>query len=273
MADRERMCYSGIFFDGADLEDFRKWVKTGILGGATTNPVILKDAQVFDVPSHIERMIAIAGRGFPISVEIPDTRMTVGEMVDLGKRYRDKFPDNVVVKVPMDPRDSTRGFEAMSKLAEEAVRVNATLGLAGGQLIAAAEALRGSRADGDSYVSLFWARRNEAKPQIIDNELKSVDDEERVALENRLQNLVPDATATLVLLLYYLQTHGFNKVRVIVGSVRTPYDIDRAFGVGVDIVTIKPKLLDEWMYTRRGEETAEEFNKAYDSVRNHVRLI
>lgn len=273
MADRERMQSSGIFFDGADLADFRNWIATGILGGATTNPVILKDAKVFDVGNHLQRMIEIAGKGFPLSVEIPDTSMTVDEMVDLGKRYRDRFPDNAVVKVPMDPKAPTKGLEAMHMLAESGVRINATLGITGGQLISAAEAVRKSNAEGDNYISLFWARRNEAKKQIIEAQTSQLQEYEAQKIGKQLESQIPDAEQTLALVIRYLNAHGLDRVRVIVGSVRTPSDIDRAFGLAADVVTIKPKLLGEWMHTKRGEETVEEFNKAFDDVRDSVNLV
>ena len=67
---------SGIFYDSANLEDFKKWFDAGILGGATTNPVILQKEGILDVPGHIKKMIEICGKDFPISIEIVRSRST-----------------------------------------------------------------------------------------------------------------------------------------------------------------------------------------------------
>src|SRR3990167_7462196 len=217
---------SGIFYDSANLEGFKKWFDTGILGGATTNPVILQKEGI---------------------LEIPDSDMSKGEMVDLALRYRDRFPGNAVIKVPMDPRDSQKAFEVMYKLSQEGVRLNATLGISAGQLIGASEAMRGSTAQGDNYISLFWGRCDEAKGEGA-------------------------AVRTLATTLKYLQTHSL-ATKVIIGSIRNTDQIEEAFVNGADIVTIPPKLLEEWMFTQRGLETADQFNKAYRDVREKMKLI
>jgi len=63
---------SGIFYDSADLEGLKKWFNTHILGGATTNPLILQKEGILNIPDHISKMIKIVGKDFPISIEIPD---------------------------------------------------------------------------------------------------------------------------------------------------------------------------------------------------------
>src|SRR3990167_295365 len=150
---------SGIFYDSANLVDFKRWFDAGILGGATTNPLILQKEGILNIPEHIGKMIEICGEGFPISIEIPDSAWSKEEMIKLALKYRDMFLYNAVIKIPMDPRDSQKSLEVMRRLTEEGVPVNATLGLTSGQLIAAAEALRGNR---ESYISLFWGRCDEA---------------------------------------------------------------------------------------------------------------
>ena len=235
---------SGIFYDSANLQDFKKWFDTGILGGATTNPVILQKEGVLDIPAHIDKMIDISGKNFPISIEIPDSAMSKEDMVDLALRYRDRFPGNAVIKVPMDPRDSQKAYEVMYRLNQEGVKVNATLGLSAGQLIAAGEALRPG--DG-SYVSLFWGRCDEARGE-------------------------GGAARTLGVTLRYLKTHSLAS-KIIIGSIRNIDQIEEAFGLGADIVTIPPKLLEEWMFTQRGVETADQFNEAYRAVKDKMKLI
>src|SRR3990167_4997370 len=133
MKEKEaNMNNSGIFYDSANLVDFKKWFDAGILGGATTNPVILKKEGIFNIPEHIEKMIDICGSGFPISIEIPDSAWSIEEMMKLATDYCGIFPFNAVIKIPMDPRDSQKSFEVMKKLTQINVSVNATLGLTAG---------------------------------------------------------------------------------------------------------------------------------------------
>lgn len=149
-----------------------------------------------------------------------------------------------------------------------------------GQLVGAAEALRQSKADGDNYISLFWGRREEAKKQIVDAHIKEaverldkeLNDTEKAAIEKEISLTVPDAAATLMMTLEYLKSHSL-ATRVIVGSVRNISQIEQAFNIGADIVTISPKLIGEWMYTQRGEETVEQFNQAYRDVKSEIKLI
>jgi len=234
---------SGIFYDSANLKDLKKWFDSGILGGATTNPVILQKEGVFNIPEHISKMIEIVGEDFPISIEVPDSEMPGGEMVELALRYARMFPKNAVIKIPMDPRDPPKAFEVMSKLIKEGVKINATLGLTSGQLIGASEALRGSK---DSYISLFWGRCEEAGGT--------------------------GAISTLTAVLNYLEKHNLSS-KVIIGSIRSVDQIEKAFSLGADIVTIPPKLLEDWMFTQRGVETADQFNKAYRDIKGKVTLI
>lgn len=266
MSERSPMSSSGIFYDSADLVGLKKWFETGMLGGATTNPLILQKEGIFNIPEHISKMVEITANNFPISIEVPDSEMSKEEMVGLAMKYQEKFPGNAVIKIPMDPRDSQKAFEVIYKLGQEGIRVNATLGVSAGQLIGASESLRQSRADGDNYISLFWGRREEAKKQIVETMVaKGVAKEEAM-------NIVPDAAASLIMTLKYLETHS-SSARVIIGSVRSIDQIEKAFSLGADIVTIPPKLIQEWMFTQRGVETADQFNNAYRDIKDKVTLI
>jgi transaldolase len=229
---------SGIFFDSANLDELKKWFDSGIIGGATTNPVILQKDNVLDVPGHIQKMVDITGPGFPISIEVPDSEMSVGEMLELATKYYDMFPRNAVIKIPMDCRDSQKAFRVMNEMPVR-IPINATLGITAGQLIGAMEA-------GASYVSLFWGRCMEAG------------------------GIGPEETLATVL--KYRETHGL-KSQIIIGSIRNTEQISEAFLLGADIVTIPPKLIEEWMFTQRGVETADQFNQAYREVKNKMRLI
>ena len=229
---------SGIFFDSSNLEELMKWFGTGILGGATTNPVILQKEGVLDIPKHIQKMVDIVGQNFPISIEVPDSEWSDSEMVRLALEYRDMFPHNAVIKIPLDPRDMPKALRVISRLKGK-VPINATLGLTTGQLIGAMEA-------GADYVSLFWGRCEEAGGI--------------------------GAEVTLNTILKYRKVHELES-KIIVGSIRSVTQIDKAFSLGADIVTIPPKMLQAWVFTQRGVETADEFNKSYRDIKDKVTLI
>ncbi len=247
MKERQPLEYSGIFYDSANLDGFKKWFDTGILGGATTNPVILQKEDILDLPTHIGKMVETCGKGFPISIELPDSDWSVDNQVELGLAYHQMFLDNAVIKVAMDPREPHKAFRVMRRLGRRGVRINATVGMSAGQLISASEALRSSTAEGDNYVSLFWGRCEEAKGEGA-------------------------AAKTLATTLKYLETHSLS-TKVIIGSIRNIEQIDEAFSIGADIVTIPPKLIEEWMYTDRGAETIDQFNDAYREVKDRMKLI
>jgi transaldolase len=230
---------SGIFYDSANLVEFKKWFDAGILGGATTNPLILQKEGIFNITEHIHKMIDICGENFPVSIEIPDSTWSKEEMIKLAKDYSNKFSGNAVIKIPMDPRDSQKYFEVMHKLVQQGIKVNATLGLTTGQLI-------GAMVTGVDYISLFWGRCDEAGGI--------------------------GAEKTLTTVLKYREVHKLNS-KIIVGSIRNIIQIDKAFELGADIVTISPKLIEEWMFTKRGVETADQFNQAYRDIKNKVTLI
>lgn len=283
MKERQPLNSSGIFYDSANLVDFKKWFDAGILGGATTNPLILQKEGILNIPEHISKMIGISGKDFPISIEVPDSEMQKEDMIELALKYQKKFPGNAVIKIPMDPRDPQKAFEVIYKLGQEGVRVNATLGVSAGQLIGASEAIRQSKAEGDNYISLFWGRREEAKKMIVEAKIREVEEAAKKdnkilsvkninKLKDELNEKIPDAAASLVMTLKYLESHSL-AARVIVGSVRSVDQIEKAFLLGADIVTIPPKLLEEWMYTVRGVETAEQFNNAYRTIKDQVTLI
>jgi len=230
---------NGIFFDSTNLVEFKKWFDSGIISGVTTNPVILQKEGVFNIPEHIKKMIEICGERFPISIEIPDSEMSKDEMVKLAKEYVKLFPTNAVIKVPMDPRNSQKAFEAIKELNNNKIHTNATLGITSGQLI-------GAMIAGATYVSLFWGRCEEAGGI--------------------------GAEATLKTVIEFRKTHCLSS-RIIIGSLRSVEQIDKAISLGADIVTIKPELLEKWMFTQRGVETANEFNKAYRDIKDKVTLI
>lgn len=238
---------SGWFLDSGNLKEIEKW--KNVIGGVTTNQVILFEKEgIFDIPSHIKKICKIVGEGIPISVELPDSRASEKEMVDLAKYYHKRFPKNIVIKVPIIP-DDVKGLRIITQLTKIGIRTNATIGINEAQLMLAAEASRYFSGEGPNYISIFWGRAIESKRRG----------------ESRGPEKVLRATIA------YLINHGL-KTRIIVGGIRTAGQVITAFESGADIVTVPPAILDKMMFTTRAKETIEEFDNAYLKVKNNPKL-
>lgn len=244
---RRSMETSGWFLDSGDPEQVKKWFE--VIGGITTNQMILfKKEGIFNIPEHLEKLCQITGPNFPISVELPDSKADLEEMIDLAEKYHERFPSNTVVKVPILPND-TKGLKVIAQLVKRGIRTNATIGINEAQLVLAAEAARRFSGEGATYISLFWARAIESNSRG----------------ESRHPKDVLEATLT------YLANHQLD-TRVIIGSIREPSQVIEAFSLGADIVTVPPSIFEKIMHTSRAVETINEFDAAYEAVKNDPRL-
>src|SRR3990167_3654688 len=118
---------SGWFLDSGDLNQIRNWQE--VIGGITTNQLILFEKEgIYDIPNHLALMCEIVGDHFPISIEIPDSKMSADEMVDLAIAYHELHPTNTVIKVPIIP-DNTKGLKVIAQLAQRGIQTNATIGI------------------------------------------------------------------------------------------------------------------------------------------------
>ncbi len=229
---RPEVNVSGHFLDSSDPEQIKRW--RAVLTGLTTNPVILLKDGVLDIPARLNEICQIVGPGFPVSVEIPSTKMTARQMVDLGVKYADAHPSNAVVKVPLAP--DFKWLKVIPELRKRNIPVNATLGLVFSQLALAADA-------GANFISLFWARTQESHEKYDQG---------------------PGPEAVLESTLAYLVTRNHRNVRVIVGSIRTAEQIRQAFSLGAHIVTVTPEVLRQSFSNRRLRETISQFDQAYE---------
>lgn len=239
---------SGWFLDSGDLSQIRNWQE--VIGGITTNQLILFEKEgIYDIPRHLTQMCEIVGPGFPISIELPDSKMDIEEMIDLAVKYHELFPTNTVIKVPIIP-DDTKGLKVIARLVQKGIQTNATIGINTAQLMLAAEASRRYVGQGSTYISLFWGR--------------AIDSVEKYQ-EGELPQAVLHATLT------YLANHRLD-TRVIVGSIRKAEQVTEAFDLGADIVTVPPKILEKIMVTTRTLETVAEFDAAYEKVKSNPNL-
>ena len=130
-----------IFLDTAETDVVRKYYKTGLIDGLTTNPTLIRKSgrKHEDVYQEFK------------DLGVTDLSMEVignaENMISEGKRLHKKFGKMATIKVPC----TVDGLVACKELSKENIRVNVTLIFSPSQAILAAKA-------GAAYISPFVGR-------------------------------------------------------------------------------------------------------------------
>lgn len=148
-------------------------------------------------------------------------------MVREAEEYA-SWDENIVIKIPM----SKEGLKAVNVLEKEGIKTNVTAIMAINQAILAA-------LSGASYVSIFYGR-------VCDMGYDAFEVIKRTS-ELFRSCQVPS--------------------KIIVGSIRTLLDINRAFLAGADIVTVPFKFLKMMTENLQTEVTVREFNNIWKEMR------
>ena len=172
-----------------------------------------------------KRVLEICKRvgDLPVSVESNGTNL---DEILTDARTFVKIASNVVSKVAMT-KDGI-GLEATHILSQEKIPVNVTVMMNLNQLILATKA-------GATYVSLFF---------------------------NRVKDADEDPLKTIREYVQWKKDHNY-KTKLIVGSIRSPKDVEQIAAAGAHIITIPYKILIEMPFHHKTEETIEEFDKAW----------
>ena len=130
-----------IFLDTAEADVIRKYFKTGLIDGMTTNPTLIRKSG----RNHEEAYQEFKDIGLTdISMEVIGSKEN---MISEGKRLYKKFGKVATIKVPCTPD----GLAACKALADDSIKVNVTLIFSVAQAVLAAKA-------GAKYVSPFVGR-------------------------------------------------------------------------------------------------------------------
>lgn len=134
-----------MFLDTANIQEIKDGVRLGVISGVTTNPSLAASQGIGDAESYkaAVREISDIVDG-PISVEVV-SQDTAG-MIAEGRDIADWIP-NPWVKIP----STAQGFEAISVLAQEGIKINQTLCFSVNQALLGAQA-------GSTVVSPFVGR-------------------------------------------------------------------------------------------------------------------
>lgn len=161
--------------------------------------------------------------GKPVSVE--SNGNTVEEIVNDAKNFTSIAP-NVVAKVPMT--SDGVGLESLAILSKDKIPVNVTAMMNLNQLMLATKA-------GATYVSLFF---------------------------NRARDAGEDPVKTIEQYVTWVEKNNF-KTKLIVGSIRKPFDVEEIASAGAHIITITPNIMEQLPYHAKTEETLKEFDDAW----------
>jgi transaldolase len=190
------------FLDTANIEEIRAGAELGIVDGVTTNPsLVAKEGRGLE---EVAREICSIVDG-PISLEV--TAVEADAMIAEGRELV-KIHENVVVKIPM----IREGLKALKALAQEDVRVNATLIFSPLQALLAAK-------NGAAYVSPFIGR---------------------------LDDVATDGLGLVAEIIQIFDAYGF-ETEVLVASVRHPIHVLEAAKMGADIATVPYKTLEQML--------------------------
>ena len=130
-----------IFLDTAETDVVRKYYKTGLIDGLTTNPTLIRKSgrKHEDVYQEFKELGVT-----DLSMEVIGN---AENMLSEGKRLHRKFGKMATIKVPC----TVDGLVACKELSKENIRVNVTLIFSPSQAILAAKA-------GAAYISPFVGR-------------------------------------------------------------------------------------------------------------------
>lgn len=228
-----------VFIDSADVDEIKKYLSWGLCQGVTTNPTIcLKCGVTGGIEGVKQRTIEIAKliNPFPVSAEVISDN--VEEVISQAREYS-KWAPNVVIKVTITDREGNSLLPAVYQLTREGISLNVTTMTTFNQAILAARTLRSAferagKRPKYSFISIFAGRISE-------------------------EHGVEQALKVLKNLRDWLDFHKFQGIEIIVGSVRSPENVELWARSGAHILTIPPDVLSKCLLSARTKETVLQF--------------
>lgn len=222
-----------IYLDSSDPKEIASILPWGVISSITTNPLIMARQGVTSLEDRVDEILEVvsaAGYGsdpaasFRVHVELVST--DVSAMAEEAHRYAERWGHRIAIKIPL------AGPNELSLIHRLATRdllkpaINATCLMTPGQVYLAREA-------GAAFASVFFGR---------------IEDEQR------------DAYLSLRML---QKMYSRESCDLIVASIRNAATAIGALSLGVDIVTVTPKILHDLLRCSKTTETVAEFNQAW----------
>lgn len=248
-----------IFIDTSNIEEIKKWNRSGVIDGVTTNQsILLKDGVNPKIFDKIIKSICKEMGKKPVSVELTDSNAPLREMVVEAKRLN-ALATNIVVKVPLIP-ETTKSLEVIQSLVSLNIAINVTAIMTFEQMVIASLATRNCKRP--SFISLFWGRSMEDHIKYR-GRFDFMADYKRVGLESSVNS---DPKDIVINTISFLKEGGYENPKVIVGSIRTATMVGDAFAAGANIVTITPEILLSMLFSQRTKETIEQFDSDWKKL-------
>ena len=144
-----------LFLDTADIQEIRDGVRLGVISGVTTNPSLAASEGIGSRENYKAAVQEISDiLDGPISVEV--VSLDAEGMVAEGREIAEWIP-NPWVKIP----STAAGFEAISTLSRDGIKINQTLCFSLNQALLGAQA-------GSTVVSPFVGRLDDIGQQGMD---------------------------------------------------------------------------------------------------------
>jgi len=236
-----------IFIDTANIEDIKEFLGWGIVEGVTTNQKIFLKEKGCNFKERAIDILEIA-YPYPVSLEGPNDYDGIIKAAKEYHEWEDKNDNkysNIVIKVPM--MGNGDGVRAVKTLKEMNIRTNVTACMNLNQAFLAANA-------GATYVSLFYNRMIDWHKEVHGN--KNTNMGKQYAL------------STIAQTMQMLTVNDF-ETELIIGSIRSPDDVQDIVSVNPDIITIPPKILRQVPFNSKTEETLKEFEEAWKEFKKH----
>lgn len=227
-----------IFIDSADIKEIEKYVSWGICDGVTTNPSIcLKSGVKGGEEGMKQRLIEIAKLIAPQPLSVEVTSDDPEQVLNQARKYN-TWAENITVKVTITDRNGVSLLPAIYRLVSEGISVNVTTMMTFNQAILAAKAINAglvkTRVKRIHNISIFAGRISEEH---------GVEQAQKVLKEVR----------------QWLDFHNYKNIEIIVGSVRTPENVELWSKSGAHILTIPPEVIAKCLLSARTKETVVQF--------------
>jgi transaldolase len=241
-----------VFLDTADLTEIERWLQTPCITGVTTNQKIFLDkAKGCNFEEQAKKILRLA-YPMPVSLEGPNDYQGILDAAERYIKWGDRYGkgNNAVIKVPM--LGNGDGLRAVKVLSEKNIKTNVTACMTVNQTYLAACA-------GATYVSLFYNRMIDWKYSQLDKTWKPGTDKQLCFLIEARQYALDTIDNTMML----LEEEDCN-TKLIVGSIRSPSDIEDILTVAPHIITIPTKILDQMPMHTATDAALKDFEKAWD---------
>ena len=198
-----------IFCDIADLSSIKKFNKSKIVKGFTTNPSLMRKAGAKDYKLYSKKILKIC-KNKPISLEVfADNEKS---MIEQGKKIN-TWGKNIYVKVPVVNSSNKFTGRVIKELNDKNIKLNITAVYTAKQT---AKILKVVNKRTKVIISIFAGRAADSGKDPIPEFVKSV----KLA-------------------------KNFKNVEILWASVREPYNYLQAKQLGCHIITIPPSIIEK----------------------------